>query len=147
MSTSDKLRMSSFVLCMILFESSALARSADWQVVQNLQPGTNLSVKARHRYLCFFESATDDELVCETPRHRRLAIPRAEIREIRVGRSQAKTMWIGAGVGAGVGAAVGASKSYRGANAGIGAFGGALVGSVAGGIVAIFQRGKVIYRP
>lgn len=130
------------------------AQTADWQAVENLGPGTLISVKTQHRFPCFFASATDEELVCNGPRDRLLRLPpkmifpRGEIRGIRTEHNQAKVAWIGAGMGAGVGAAVGAStcKGSRGGAALIGVLGGALVGAVVGSIVPIFRHGKIIYR-
>lgn len=134
--------------------SSRQAQLGNWRVVQNLEPGTRITVKARKSYRCSFEYATQDELVCEGRRAfaiRRpspFIIPRAEIREIRVQPNQAKHGRIGAGIGAGVGAVAGASqaRSYRGTHAFFGALGGALFGSVVGMAVPIFRRGKIIYK-
>lgn len=159
-----KQQLISGALVVLLFASSVQAQSGgsrpqaqtgDWQTVQNLQPGTRLTVKGRKTYSCFFEHATADELICEGRRpfaiRRPLSftIPRTEIREIRVKPSQSKHGCIGAVAGAAVGAAVGASraKGPRGAGAVIGAPAGALVGGMVGLTIAIFRRGKVIYKP
>ncbi len=154
MATNRKLPIIPSLLVVLMFGSSAQAQTGDWQAVQNLKPGTRISVKARHRYLCSLESATEDELVCKVPEHRlsrlppRITIPRGEVREVRLAPCQAKAAWIGAGIGAGVGAAVGASTGTgsRGAGASMGALAGALVGGVVGATVPIFRRGKIIYK-
>lgn len=163
MAQQYKQQLISGTLVVLLFASSVQAQSGgsrpqaqtgDWQVVQNLQPGTRLTVKGRKTYLCSVEYATEDELVCEGRRPFAMrrppsaAIPRAEIHEIRLEPSQSKHGCIGAVIGAGVGAAVGASKNkgVRRAGALVGAPAGALVGGMVGLAVPIFRRGKVIYK-
>ena len=157
MITSRTPRIISWVLVVLLFASSAEAQIGDWQAVQNLKSGTRILVKAKERYFCSFENASNDQLVCEVPRHgtlgrRSVAILRSEITEVRRLPNQAKAAWIGAGVGAGAGAVLGAStsKTSRGANAFFGGVAGAGLGALVGGIVPIFQvlfhHGKVIYK-
>jgi outer membrane lipoprotein SlyB len=122
--------------------------------MQNLKAGTRISVTTREHRLCFVEYATQDELVCKVPESRlarlpsTMTIPRGQIREVRLLRSQAKDGWTGAAIGAGVGAAVGGGTGTgsRGARAFVGVLGGALIGSVVGTMVPIFQRGKIIYK-
>ncbi|HEY0796377.1 MAG TPA: hypothetical protein VGD64_11405 [Acidisarcina sp.] len=45
------------------------ARRGSWQDVENLPPGTQISVNPLHgmRFRCVFESANDHELICEPP--------------------------------------------------------------------------------
>ncbi len=137
--------------------AQAKKKTGDWQVVENLKPGTHVIVKAQHKYACTVEGATDDELVCEVhlPRSFRtitVTIPRAEIREVRTLPNQARDMWIGAGIGGAAGAiAAGTtSRDYPGFHAFIGGLAGAGGGALVGGIVPIFQlliqRGKTIYK-
>ena len=92
--------------------------SGDWQAVENLMPGTRISVKTGHRYHCAVEYVTDEELICEAqvPRSFRmntLVIPRSEIQDVRAlpHPNQTKDMWIGAGIGAGAGAVVAGTNS------------------------------------
>ncbi len=154
MATNRKLPIIPSLLVVLMFASSAQAQTGDWQAVQNLKPGTLISVKVRHRFLCSLEHATENELVCEVPEHRlsrlppRITIPRGEVREVRLAHNQAKDGAIGAGIGAGVGAAVGANTGTgsRGAGASIGALGGAAIGAVVGTTVPIFRRGRIIYK-
>jgi len=133
--------------------------SGDWQAVKNLMPGTRISGKTGHRYLCAVEEVTDEELLCEAhlPRSFRmntLVIRRSEIEEVRIlpHPNQTKDMWIGAGIGAGAGAVVAGTNSgaYPGAHAFFGGLAGALPGAIVGEMVpifqVIFQRGKIIYK-
>lgn len=133
-------------------------QAGDWQAVQHLTPGTEISVKTQRHYRCVVEEVTEDELVCGAPgrwfRVSTLVIRRSEINEVRVRPhpNQAKDAWIGAGIGAGAGAiAAGTtSRDYPGFHAFVGGAGGAAGGALVGGIVPIFQillqRGKVIYK-
>ena len=116
MITSRTPRIISWVLVVLLFASSTEAQIGDWQAVENLKSGTRILVKATERYFCSFEGASNDQLVCEVPKHGSLgratvAILRSEITEVRRLPNQAKAAWIGAGVGAGAGAVLGASTS------------------------------------
>jgi hypothetical protein len=87
--TSRKPRIISSIIFVLLFGSSAQAQNGDWQAVENLKPGTRLTVKARHNILCIFQSATDDELVCKPLRFLHLGpgesrFDRQSVREIRL---------------------------------------------------------------
>jgi len=138
----------------------AEAQTGSWQAVENLPPGREISVKTQRRYFCILESVNDAELVCEVhprrnPRTSTIAIPRAEVREVREARTlpnQRKSALIGAGIGAGSGAIVAGvnSTTSRGANAFFGGLAGAGIGAVVGATVPVFQvlfkRGKLIYR-
>lgn len=154
-------KISSLLLVLLMFESSGWAQTGgDWQAVQRLQPGVRLLVKAQHRYLCYLESATEDELICRVHARRpfrmvSVSIPRSEIQEVRKlpNPNQAKDAWIGAGIGAGAGAisAGTRSKSAPGANAFFGGLAGAGLGALVGATVPIFQvvffrQGKLVYR-
>jgi len=142
-------------ILLTLAASGALAQGNDWRAVESLAPGTIISVKAQHRYLCIVNSVTPDQLVCDIKRVRFLALPptiafrREEILEVRRERNQNKDMRIGAGIGGAAGAAAGtaaAGRDSRPLGALFGGAGGALAGAVVGGSVAIFAHGKVIYR-
>jgi hypothetical protein len=163
-------QISSSMLAMLLLGGNTQAQSqarvqvqspgqaGDWRAVQNLTPGTEISVKTQRRYRCVVEKVTEDELVCEAHgrwfRVSTLVIRRSEINEARVRPrpNQAKDAWIGAGIGAGAGAiAAGtSSRDYPGFHAFVGGAAGAGGGALVGGIVPIFQillqRGKVIYK-
>jgi hypothetical protein len=152
-------QMISLMLVVLLVASNAQARTntSDWRAVENLKAGTDVIVKAQHKYFCRVEGANDDQLVCEV-RHGRffqtttLVIPRAEIQEVRTLPNQAKDAWIGAGIGAGAGAiAAGTtSRDYPGFHAFVGGVAGAGAGALVGGIVPIFEllikHGKIIYK-
>lgn len=149
----------SAMLVVLLLEPNAQAKkqTGDWRVVENLQPGTHVIVKAQHKYACMVEGATDDELVCEVhlPRSFRtttVTIPRAEIREVRTLPNQARDAWIGAGIGGAAGAVAAGtnSRTYPGVNAFFGGLAGAAGGAIVGAMVPIFQyliqHGKTIYK-
>ena len=145
-------------LLAILFSvPAARAQKGDWHAVQNLQPGTRISVKTLVPLMCFFESATDDELVCSI--HRRGPIPtfssvrrydRRRVREVRLEYSEAADTALGAAVGGGAGAIVGAAA---GGNGTITRGGGALllggIGAIIGGAFGRdfpLAHGRVIYK-
>src|SRR5689334_10963895 len=109
-------QISSSMLAMLLLGGNTQAQSqarvqvqspgqaGDWRAVQNLTPGTEISVKTQRRYRCVVEKVTEDELVCEAHgrwfRVSTLVIRRSEINEVRVRPrpNQAKDAWIGAGM-------------------------------------------------
>ena len=148
----------SLVIATLLVGShaQAQAQTGDWRAVENLEPGSQVIVKAQRRYACTFEGATEGELTCRV--HHRwfravsIAIPRPEIREVRTLPNQAKDAWIGAGIGAGAGAiAAGTtSRDYPGVNAFWGGLAGAGGGALVGSTIPIFQylikHGKCIYK-
>ena len=149
-----------FVLLAVFFlgpNAPAKTKPGDWRVVENLEPGAQIIVKARHRYSCTVEGATEDQLFCWVHQRRSfhlisVAIPRAEIRDVRTLPNQTRDMWIGAGVGAAGGAVTAGltAKSYPGVSAFFGGLAGALPGALVGGIVPIFQlliqHGHIIYK-
>ena len=148
-----------WMLVVLLLGPSAQAKrnTGDWQVVENLEPGKHVIVKAQRKYVRIFEGRTEEELTCWVHQRRFLhpisiAIPRAEVREVRALPNQAKDAWIGAGIGAGAGAiAAGVnSKAYSGVNAFFGGLAGAGGGALVGAIFPIFdylvRHGKCIYR-
>lgn len=137
--------------------SGAQSQKGDWRVVESLEPGTHVDVKAQRKYACIVEGATEEQLTCWVHKRRSfhlisIAIPRAEIREVRTLPNQAKDAWIGAGIGAGAGAiAAGVqSKSNPGVNAFFGGLAGAGGGALVGAIFPIFdyliKHGKCIYK-
>ena len=147
------------MLVALLLGPNAQARknAGDWRVVESLEPGTHVIIKARHKYSCAVEGATEEALTCwvHLPRSFRtisIQIPRAEIREVRALPNQAKDALIGAGIGGAAGAIAGGttSRTYPGVNAFFGGLAGAAGGAFVGAIVPIFQlviqRGKTIYK-
>jgi hypothetical protein len=144
-------------LMLMLCVPSARAQKGDWKAVENLAPGTRISVKLAVRAICFFEYASDDELVCRT--HVAAPIgaisykrqyPRPKIREVRLEYSEAADTAIGAAVGGGAGAIVGAVAGgngtiTRGGGAVILGGIGALIGGAFGRDFPIAHR-KVVYK-
>ena len=137
--------------------AEAKKNTGDWLVVENLEPGTHVIVKAQHKYSCTVEGATEEELTCWVHLRRpfrmvSIGIPRAEIREVRTLPNQARDTWIGAGIGATAGAVAAGtnSRTYPGVNAFFGGLAGALPGALIGAIVPavqfLIQRGKIIYK-
>jgi hypothetical protein len=145
------------VLVMLLSVPGARAQKGDWKAVENLAPGTRISVKTAVRLICFFESATDDELVCSMhPPGPGLGISyerrydRSRIRDVRLEYSEAADIAIGATVGGGAGAIVGA---VAGGNGTVTRGGGALllggIGALVGGAFGRdfpIAHGKVVYK-
>jgi len=134
--------------------AEAKKNTGDWRVVENLEPGTHVIVKAQHKFGCTYEGANEEELICWVHLRRSfrmvsIKIPRAEIREVRTLPNQAKDAWIGVGIGAAAGAVVVGIKR-GGAYAFLGGVAGALPGALAGAIVLavqfLIQRGKIIYK-
>src|ERR1041385_8158139 len=72
-------QISSSMLAMLLLGANTQAQSqaraqvqspgqaGDWQAVQHLTPGTEISVKTQRHYRCVVEEVTEDELVCGAP--------------------------------------------------------------------------------
>ena len=152
-------RILSCLLAVLLLGPNAQAKTktGNWRVVENLEPGTHVIVKAQHKYACIVEGATEEQLTCWVHQRRSfhlvsITIPRAEVREVRASPDQAKDASIGAGIGAGAGAiAAGVqSRAYPGVNAFFGGLAGAGGGALVGAIYPIFdyliKRGKCIYR-
>jgi hypothetical protein len=137
--------------------AQAKKNTGDWRVVENLQPGTHVIVKAQQKYSCTVEGATEEELTCWVHVRRSfrmvsIKIPRAEIREVRTLPNQARDAWIGAGIGGAAGAVAAGtnSRTYPGVNAFFGGLAGAAGGALVGATVPIFQyliqHGKTIYK-
>jgi hypothetical protein len=150
-----KRKIVSLLFVVLIFASSGRAQTGDWQAVENLRPGTRISVKARHRVGCVFQRATEDELACRRLyRSLRLSseivFDRQSVREVRLERSDEANGAVVAAIGAGAGAAVGASNGSGTSTREGGAI---LLGGI-GAIVGWFignefhvLRGKSIYRP
>lgn len=144
-----------FALVVLMYTSSAQAQTGEWQAVQNLRPGTLLSIKASHRVKCIFQGATQNELTCQRF-YREIRVPSAQIvldrqsiREVRLERSDEANGTVAAMIGAGAGAAAGAStgngtSSREGRSLLIGGIG-AIAGWFFGRDFHILQ-GKIIYK-
>jgi hypothetical protein len=139
-----------------LLVSYASAQVTNWQNVQDLPPGTPISVKAAHRIRCDFIAATDEELACEQtirgqfmfPSSHRFRFERRRIREVRREHPDRGTV-IGAGIGAGAGAAIGAAtwRPESGYTHGGATLIPCVLGAVFGGAIGhLFAHGEIIYR-
>jgi hypothetical protein len=150
------------LLLTLLCVASARAQSRDWKVVEQLAPGTPISVKYGRFWIhnrCVFESATDETLVCERTLYgySRLFIPPVAayrqklVREVRLEHSDASNITFGAVIGGAVGGALGAAGSgdtHAQVRVGLGLLvgvGGAAIGGLIGRDFPILH-GRVIYR-
>jgi hypothetical protein len=152
-----QLRRTQLILALALCTSSAQAQTGSWQAVENLSPGSVISVRAHHHVRCVFRSATDDRLICDPLQHGPVPLgpdetiyDRQSIREVRLEHSVGANELTGAAFGAGIGAAVGASSSNGSLTRGgstllVGGIG-AIIGGFVGKEFSILP-GKVIYRP
>lgn len=147
------------LLTVLLLASIAQAQTGSWQAVEDLQPGTKISVQGTSPFhnVCIFEHATDEQLVCQRIQHgsRRAFSPservyeRKRIREVRLEHSDVANMATGAAIGGGIGAAVGASAGNGTLTRGGGAL---LLGGIGALVGGSFGRdfpvthGKVLYR-
>jgi hypothetical protein len=145
------------ILAVLVSVPGARAQQGDWGAVKKLAPGTRISVKTSVRLVCYFESATDEDLYCDMRRHVRFATmdsgrhyERKRIREVRLEHSEESDAAVGALVGAGAGAAIGAGVPGNGTVTrggrvlllgGIGA----IVGGFAGREFAV-AHGRVVYK-
>jgi hypothetical protein len=140
------------VACLILL-SAAQAQTGDWRAVENLAPGTRISVKIRFHMLCNVTRVTDAALMCDLVHQRirpgEMTFNRKLIREVRLEHSDQANTAIGASLGGGVCVTVGASLGNRSLDRPGGALVlgtvGALVGGAFGRDFPIFH-GKVIYK-
>ncbi|MGH9711109.1 MAG: hypothetical protein ACRD37_11240 [Candidatus Acidiferrales bacterium] len=147
----------------------AQAKRGSWKAVEDLPTGATISVKAWHwnRVNCYFERATDDQLVCQPLQRRapfigpwpypppRLPSPpdyvfeRQKVEEVRLEHSEGTNELIGVAIGGGAGAALGAARydceGCRGTAALIGGGIGALIGRVLGRDFPPVHR-KFIYK-
>jgi hypothetical protein len=147
------------VFLILILTPVVRAQTGDWRAVENLKPGSRISVKTGHRTICFFVGATHDELTCELPRRRRgvlfgpgeLTFSRQRIREVRLEHSEAADAAVGAAIAGGIGATVGASVKGSGA---LTRGGGALllggISAIIGGFVGRdfpIVHGQIVYKP
>ena len=100
------------LLAPLLLASSATSQTADWEALQALRSGTKIKVTLKNRPTfghCFFDGASDDQLVCVSgrwPLSRRMVYLRDDIKAVYLTHSGPA---IGLGVGAGAGAIIGAA--------------------------------------
>ncbi len=145
------------IVAVLLSVPGAQAQKGDWSAVEQLAPGTRISVKTSVRLVCYFESATEDDLYCEMRQHARFATvdsgrhyDRKRIREVRVEHSEDGDAAVGALVGAGTGAAIGATVPGNGTLTRGGRellLGG--IGGIVGGFIGRdfpVAHGRVVYR-
>jgi len=135
------------LLSALLFLSSCQAQNGDWKAVQDIPPGSLISVKTQFGTTkCAFEIAGDTELYCE-----RGTFHRQSIRRVRLERPNASAV-LGAAIGMGIGLGVGvaATKSSRDAEsrvygpAGVAILGGIVLGTIMH--VNPVVHGKVVYQ-
>lgn len=158
-----KLRTSALLLALALFVSCAHAQKGSWQAVEKIRSGTPISVmdQQRDRLMCYFEHATDDQLLCRTlPRGSGFPFPtpverydalfnRRDVREVRLEHAVGTNALIGSGIGGAVGAAVvvrlDKSVGPKGGVVVSASMIGALLGAVVGIDHPFFHR-KIIYK-
>ena len=142
-----------------LLASTAQSQTGDWHAVENLQTGTLISVRAKHRVKCTFVAATADMVTCQlitggllgtvSKAAIKMIFDRQNVREVRLQHSDGSNTAVGAVVGAGVGAVFGAvgrnTDLNRGASTVVGAGFGALLGGFLG-LVLPLRHGRIIYR-
>jgi len=147
----ESLQIIGSLVMLVAVASSAVAQSADWQVVKGIPEGTKIKVTLKHQRTfghCELEEVTDEWLGCYFAALGSRQYARDEIREVRLGHHSAR---IGFAVGAGTGAILGAANG-SGGSAGrvfgvvvlVPVLGG--VGAGVGAIVDPFLHGKTVYR-
>jgi hypothetical protein len=127
----------------------------NWPAVEELAPGTAISVTTRHRIQCVFREATETELVCDVsgmpmrmfPPAPAFVFRRDLVRQVRLEHRLASVA-VGAAAGATIGAVAGAntgngSLTHQGGELVLGGIG-ALVGATFGRTFC-FLHGKIIY--
>jgi len=141
---------------LVLFTTTVCAKSpvGDWQCVEDIPTGWQITVVTTFTFPCIFARASDSELVCgQLDRHSHVTdsdeihVRRDRIREIRVEKRDGANRLAAAGLGAGVGAGFGAIAvaGARGPAAYLLGTMGALMGARKGNDTHLL-RGKVIYR-
>ena len=143
----------SVIFVLLVLTAEPWAQTGNWSNVQQLRPGTPISVKVRFRLQCNFRHADDRQLVCDERTQSRFLRPpivlaRWQIHQVRIERAEASAV-AGAAVGAGAGAAVGATSGNgtltRGGSTLLGAGIGGLIGGVFGKQFP-FLHGEVVYQ-
>lgn len=141
------------LLAALLLTPLAHAQVGDWSLVEQIQPGDRISVKAHHRITCVLDEIDDQSLACriETPRWFGSApeavFKRSDVREVRLEHDDKFHAAIGTLAGAAVGGALGATRTSSDP-----VVGGLLLGSIGGVIGHFFGpifpviHGRVVYR-
>ena len=149
----SRLLLSSFLT---LFTTTVFAKSpvGDWQSVEDIPTGWQITVVTTFTFPCIFARASDSELLCgQLDRHSHATDPdemhvrRGAIREIRVEKRNGTNSLAAAGLGGGIGAGFGgiAVAGARGPAAYLLGTMGAMMGARKGNDTHLL-RGKVIYR-
>jgi hypothetical protein len=63
-----------------LLAASRPAAAVDWQMVKNIAPGTVIAIKTDELTICYFEKATDEQLLCRIRQSKSLHSAQAETR-------------------------------------------------------------------
>jgi len=139
------------VMCSLLtaslFLSNCQAQTGDWRAVQDIPPGSLISVKTQFGTTrCAFQIAGDAELYCDSG-----TFHRQSIRRIRLEHLNASAV-LGAAIGTGIGIGVGVATTRVSRDAETRVYGPAALG-ILGGIVlgVILHRipmvhGKAVYQ-
>jgi hypothetical protein len=134
--------------------SFAKSPSHDWQALQDIPRGWQITVVTAFTFPCVFDRATNDELICESLQNNRassdsreIRVRRDRIREVRAERRDGANMLAGSAFGGGAGAGFGAIIAGGPGGGPAYLFGtlGAMLGVHAGRDIHTL-RGKVIYR-
>src|SRR5438067_3625943 len=145
----SRLLLSSFLT---LFTTAVLAKSpvGDWQSVEDIPTGWQITVVTTFTFPCIFARASDSELVCgQLDRHSHVTgsdemhVRRGAIREIRVEKRNGANSLAAAGLGGGIGAGFG-GIAVAGARGPAAYLLGAMMGARKGNDTHLL-RGKVIY--
>ncbi len=145
------------MICLLsLFATTVFAKSpiGDWQSVEDIPTGWQITVVTTFTFPCIFVRASDSELVCgELDRHAHVSdsdeihVRRGAIREVRVEKRNGANSLAAAGLGGGLGAGFGgiAVAGARGPAAYLLGTMGAMIAARKGHDTHLL-RGKVIYR-
>jgi hypothetical protein len=148
-------RMIAVLLSVAFLLSNSQAQTGDWQAVEAIPWGSDISVKDEHRSVkCVLERVSDHTLFCVGARRHTpiyVEFDRQSIRQVRLehpGRGVALGTLIGIGAGAGIGYA--SSRNSNDAETRVyGPIGLAIVGGIVGGLIMgkiAIPHGKVVYR-
>ena len=141
---------------LVLFTTTVYAKSqvGDWQCVEDIPTGWQITVVTTFTFPCIFVRASDSELVCgQLDRHAHVSnsdeihVRRGAIREIRVEKRNGANSLAAAALGASAGAGFGAvaAPGARGPAAYLLGTMGAMIAARKGNDTHLL-RGKVIYR-
>jgi hypothetical protein len=139
-----------------LLLASSQAQTGDWQAVQDIPPGSEISVKTESGSArCVFENATDTELRCERrlgTSLRSVTFDRQAIRRVVRLEHPGANAALGAAIGTGIGGAVGVAVTKDSKDAETRVYAplllGILGGIVSGVIMKVFSPvyRRVVYR-